>query len=292
MTDSSESGSTSMSAGGESGSTSMSAGNESGSTSMSAGDENGSTSMSADSRTRTADPDSHDVWQDRTRVFLQPIAAPSILGLFGFAGATMMVGAWQAGWYGSPLTPLILFPFALTFGGLAQFMAGMWAYRARDGLATAMHGMWGAFWLAFGLLFLLVDLGAFPGGITPALGGTLQGFAFWFVVLCVITALGAFAALAENLGLFLTLALLAVGSGFTAAGWFAASMWPLRVGGWLFVFSAIVAVYTAGAMMLENSYGRTILPLGKYHAKDNIPGRRASRPLEYKHGQPGVKVGQ
>src|SRR5881398_446818 len=27
-----------------------------------------------------------------TRVFLQPIAAPSILGLFGFAGATFIVG--------------------------------------------------------------------------------------------------------------------------------------------------------------------------------------------------------
>src|SRR5436190_23519200 len=87
------------------------------------------------------------------RIFLQPIAAPSILGLFGFATATMMVAAWLAGWYGSPASPTFLFPFAAMFGGLAQFLAGMWAYRARDPVATAMHGAWGSFWLAYGLLF-------------------------------------------------------------------------------------------------------------------------------------------
>jgi hypothetical protein len=30
-------------------------------------------------------------------VFLTPIAAPSIMGLFGFMIATLMLGAWQAG---------------------------------------------------------------------------------------------------------------------------------------------------------------------------------------------------
>jgi len=31
------------------------------------------------------------------------------------------------------------------FGGLAQFLAGMWAYRARDGIATLAQGTWGAY---------------------------------------------------------------------------------------------------------------------------------------------------
>jgi succinate-acetate transporter protein len=63
-----------------------------------------------------------------TRGFLQPIAAPSILGLFRFAGATSMVAAHMAGWYGSTQSGTYLFPFAAMFGGLAQFAAGMWAY--------------------------------------------------------------------------------------------------------------------------------------------------------------------
>src|SRR5205823_13948107 len=88
----------------------------------------------------------------RPRVVLQPIAAPSVLGLFGFAGATLIVASNLAGWWGSETSTPYLAPFAATFGGLAQFMAGMWSFRARDVLATAMHGMWGAFWIAWGIL--------------------------------------------------------------------------------------------------------------------------------------------
>ena len=40
-------------------------------------------------------------WRNHARVFLQPIAAPSILGLFGFACATFMVTAHLVGWYGN-----------------------------------------------------------------------------------------------------------------------------------------------------------------------------------------------
>ena len=36
-------------------------------------------------------------FRETTRVMLQPIAAPSILGLFGFAGATFMVAARPGG---------------------------------------------------------------------------------------------------------------------------------------------------------------------------------------------------
>lgn len=72
-------------------------------------------------------------------------------------------------------------------------MAGMWAYRARDGLATAMHGMWGSFWMAYGLLSLLFAVGtlAEPKPAFVELG-------YWFIVLAVITWVGTVAALAEN----------------------------------------------------------------------------------------------
>src|SRR4051812_19689486 len=118
-----------------------------------------------------------------TRVFLQPIAAPSILGLFGFAGATFIVASQLAGWWGDADSPLYLAPFAATFGGIAQFMAGMWAYRARDAVATAMHGTWGAFWIAYGVLNILVAAGALraasPAWHDPELG-------FWFFALAAI----------------------------------------------------------------------------------------------------------
>jgi uncharacterized protein len=222
-----------------------------------------------------------------TRIFLQPIAAPSILGLFGFAGATFIVAAHAANWYGTTTSPEYLFPFAAMFGGLAQFLAGMWAYRARDGVATAMHGMWGSFWLAYGLLNLLAATGAItlPTGKFPELG-------YWFVALAVITALGAVAASAESVSLFTVLASLAVGAGFLAVHYLTGTGWWETAGGWILIGSAIAATYTAGAMMIEGAWGRVLLPLGKLAKEPNIPGRRVTRPIEYEFAEPGVRQGQ
>jgi succinate-acetate transporter protein len=71
------------------------------------------------------------------------VPAPSILGLYGFAAATFMVAAHMAHWFGGALTDFYLVPFAAVFGGVAQFCAGMWAYKAKDGVGTAMHGTLG-----------------------------------------------------------------------------------------------------------------------------------------------------
>jgi succinate-acetate transporter protein len=214
------------------------------------------------------------------RIFLQPIAAPSILGLYGFAGATLIVAANMSGWYGTPTSAMFLFPFAAVFGGLAQFMAGMWAFRARDGLATAMHGMWGSFWMGYGLLNLLFATGTLvePTGAFPELG-------WWFIVLAAITWVGAVAALGENWVLTGVLGFLAAGATVAAAAFISNNTGLEAIAGWLFVIAAVIAWYLASAMMLAGSYKRTILPLGKYTSLE-------AHPVQYTHGQPGVKVGQ
>lgn len=226
-------------------------------------------------------------WRAQTRVFLQPIAAPSILGLFGFAGATFIVAANLAGWYGGPGTGKYLFPFALTFGGIAQFTAAMWAYRARDGLATAMHGMWGAFWMAYGILWAFQAAGAFS---IPA--GEFDAFGFWFLALGAITLCGAIAALFESLALFSVLATLAAGSAFFAIHLLTGIHGWQTVAGWVLLASSWLACYTAFAMMLEGAAGKVILPLGAPRARANIPGRREHVPLQFELGEPGVRRGQ
>ena len=70
-------------------------------------------------------PDEAAAWAERSRIVLMPVAAPSILGLFGFAGATFMVASLLAGWWGGPTSAPILAPFVFFFGGLAQLLAGM-----------------------------------------------------------------------------------------------------------------------------------------------------------------------
>jgi uncharacterized protein len=228
-------------------------------------------------------------WTERSRVVLTPIAAPSILGLFGFMGATTMIASWMAGWYGDATTPGTVWPFALTFGGIAQLLAAMWCYRARDGVGTAMHGLWGSFWIGFGILAGLAQAGLHP----PLLLTTDPSFAWWFIVLAAVTAMGTLAALGQNLALFATLAALTAGSVFAALGFYGVGMgWTFTTAGWVLVGSAGAAFYTASALMLAESFGRTILPTGALTKSANIPGRMPMRPMEYPLGMPGSKVGQ
>jgi uncharacterized protein len=224
----------------------------------------------------------------RPRVYLQPIAAPSVLGLFGFAGATFIVASHMAGWYGNASTPGYLFPFAAFFGGLAQFTAGMWAYRARDAVATAMHGTWGSFWLAYGLLQLLVVTGVLQTG------GTLDhALGFWFIVLCAITFSGMLGAVAEgNIGVAAVLGVLAAGAGLAAVAFLSSSTGTEHAAGWVFVISAALAWYVGTGMMLKGAAGQIVLPLFKTDKASNTPGAKPTRAIQLEWGEPGVKKGQ
>jgi len=221
--------------------------------------------------------------QSPARVYLQPIAAPSILGLYAFAGSTFIVAAHLAGWYGGERTPAYLLPFAAVFGGIAQFAAGMWAYKARDGIATAMHGMWGSFWVGFGILELLLVTGTLtrPRPFTE--------LAYWFVALAAITLMGTIAAAAENLALTSVLGTLTLGSIAAALAEFVGSTpghgWD-AIAGWIFIVSAVLAWYTASALMFEGIYGRAVLPVGMTKKAQHEPA------VVTGEGEPGVAKGQ
>lgn len=233
--------------------------------------------------------ESYEGWTHRSRIVLSPIAAPSILGLFGFFTATIMVGTNLAGWWGGPDAGLSLWPFALMFGGVAQLLAAVWSFRARDGLAVGVHGAWGSFWIAWGVMQILVMTGMMTA---IPLGTSNIAFAMWFVPLAALTGMAAFASLSESLGLFVVLAALAGGSGVFAAGLWAGNVTLDRIAGWLFVISAAAAWYTASAMMFSSTTGRTVLPLGKWKADANVPLRAPVTPIEYAAGEPGVRLGQ
>jgi succinate-acetate transporter protein len=231
----------------------------------------------------------YQAWLARTRVFLTPIAAPSIMGLFGFMIGTVMLGAWQAGWYGTTATPLIIWPFAMVAGGIMQSIAAVASLRARDGVATAVHTAWGSFWIAWGIMQLLVAthvMRAIP------LGAVNASFGFWFIALTLVTVWGMLGALAQSGLLFIVLGTLSAGAALTAAGMFAGSLGVIQAGGVLYVISAAAAWLTAGAMTVEHAFGRTIIPLFKWSKAANIPGRAPTAPISYPAGMPGVRVGQ
>ena len=230
-------------------------------------------------------------WAEHTRVSLSPVAAPSILGLYGFATATFMVAANLAGWFGTDSSQLIVFPLAMMVGGLAQFMAGMWAFRARDGLATAMHGIWGSYWLGYGVYMMLVATTVLPAPSASPLAQV--GFGYWFIVLAAVTWAGMVAAVAVNAALTGVLGTLAAGATLLAIGWVGSLTALVPIGALVLIVSAVLAYYTASAMMLQSTYGRHVLPVGAPRraaaaGSDSIP----SQPLAYEIEEPGVKHGQ
>lgn len=233
-------------------------------------------------------------WRDgfaRPRVFLQPIAAPSALGLAGFSVATFMVAVVQAGWWGNWHAIPVIGLFAMTFGGIGQFAAGMWSYKARDVVATVAHGAWGSFWMAFGILSLLIIVGKVPA---PAPGVSDAALGLWFFGLAYITFIPAVAAMGHNLGISAVLWTLAAGSALSCAGWFTGGIgsgW-LGAGGVLFVISAGLAAYVVTALCLTSVTKRTILPLFEYKKAANVPGRQPLEAVELPWAEPGIKQGQ
>lgn len=65
-----------------------------------------------------------------------------------------------------------------------------------------------------------------------------------------------------------------------------------KVGGYVTMASAFTAFYAASAMMLASTFGRVILPTGKYRKDANVPGGTHMYPIQFALGEPGVKQGQ
>lgn len=229
------------------------------------------------------------LWKDHTRVFLQPIAAPSILGLFGFSVATFIVTAYLVGWYGTASSPLLIFPFAVAAGGIFQGIAAWWSYRARDGLATAVHGIWASFWLAWGFVQFMIALHLIPA---PARNAVVPALAYWFFALAAVTGAAALASLGENLGMSLVLFPLAAGSALLGVFYIVGGYFWIHVGGYVTMLSAFTAFYTATSMMMASAFGRVILPIGKLRKDANVPGRQPNYPIQFELGEPGVRQGQ
>ena len=94
------------------------------------------------------------------------IADPAPLGLAGFAATTFLLSAANAGWM-TKATTMAFLGYAFAYGGLAQFLAGMWEFRNRNVFGAAAFGSYGAFWMGLGLWVLLVVNPTLAAAKTP-----------------------------------------------------------------------------------------------------------------------------
>jgi succinate-acetate transporter protein len=158
----------------------------------------------------------------------------------------------------------------------------MWAYRARNAVAASINGSWAAFWLGWGVLWILVVAG---DATVPAPAHTFPSLGMWFMYMAVITWTTAVAALARGFGAFAAQAVLGAGALVAALALLHGNLGLRHAGGWLFVAAAGMLFYLGAAIMLDNVFGKHVLPTLRRH--DVQP-----EPVQVEGGDPGVKVGQ
>ncbi|MGZ0151274.1 acetate uptake transporter [Kribbella sp. WER1] len=181
------------------------------------------------------------------------IADPAPLGLAGFAMTTFVLSVFNAKLISNTTLEAVVLPLALFYGGLGQFMAGMWEFRKGNTFGALAFTSFGAFWLSFAayVKFVLPGLGA---NASTATG-------LFLLVWTIFTAYMTVAAARVNaavLGVFVFLTLTFL---FLTIGEFATSATVTKVGGWLGLVTAVVAWYASFAAVTNFTWKRTLLPV-------------------------------
>jgi succinate-acetate transporter protein len=187
------------------------------------------------------------------------IADPGPLGLAAFALTTFLLSLFNAGLAPEALEPAVL-PLALFYGGIAQFVAGVWEFRKANTFGATAFCSYGAFWVAFAAYVQFIEPEMMASGvteaqITTATGLFLIGWAVFTLYMLIASLRTTGALIGVFATLFLTFALLAIGdlTGVDALA---------TAGGFTGLLSALIAWYASAAVVTNATWGRTVLPVG------------------------------
>jgi succinate-acetate transporter protein len=194
------------------------------------------------------------------------IADPAPLGLAGFAATTFLLSAANAGWM-TRATGGAFLGYAFAYGGLAQFLAGMWEFRNRNVFGAAAFGSYGAFWIGIGLWVLLVVNPAVAAAKTPAgLAATLTAVNHdkgWILLtFAIFNTYMLILATQINMAVFLVFLTLELTEIILFIGNFANNSGTIKFGGYVGLLTALVAWYTSAALVSRGMGGRLKLPVG------------------------------
>ncbi len=204
---------------------------------------------------------------DEQRPLAQPPAAdPAPLGLAAFALTTFVFSLVNAGIIQQGPDPSqqivnLFLPLALIYGGLAQFVAGILEFRTGNTFGVAGFGSYGAFWISLGVMNLM----ARQGIIAETRLAEAQGW--FFLGWAIFTAIMLIATFGLNVGLIVTFALLLLTFILLTIGDLQGGHegpgrpWAIA-GGYVGIITAIAAWYVAAADVINDTFGRTVLPVG------------------------------
>jgi uncharacterized protein len=188
----------------------------------------------------------------------KPLADPAPLGLGAFALTTFVLSAHNA--FGAKTVPLLaFFGVAVFYGGLGQFMAGLFEFRNKNVFGATAFATYGAFWMALATFVGLILFGKVVAkDIAPSLGWILLAFAIFNTYMLLWSTRVSGAVFAVFLTLEVTEILLFIGN-FNGD---AAGAGIVQLGGYAGLVTAAVAWYASAAGVVNGMAGRPVLPVG------------------------------
>ena len=181
-------------------------------------------------------------------------ANPAPLGMMGFGLTTILLNLQHAGVVaqGSPVVTL-----GIASGGVAQLVAGVMEWRKRNTFGTVAFVAYGLFWLSLVALLVAPRLGLSDAADRSGMAAYLFVWGLFTVVLFVATLKMNRAVMGVFFALTLLFFLLAVADATESGA-------IQRIAGWEGIVCGLGAIYVGAAQVLNEVWGRTVLPLGPF----------------------------
>jgi uncharacterized protein len=181
------------------------------------------------------------------------IANPAPLGLMGFGMTTVLLNLHNAGLFG--LGSMIL-AMGIFYGGLAQVLAGVMEWKNGNTFGTLAFTSFGFFWLSLAGLIILPAI-----GIATTTENASTAMASYLFMWGIFTALMFFGTLRTNVATMFVFASLALLFLLLGLGDVTGNADITHIAGLEGLVVGFAAMYTAIALLLNESFGRTILPV-------------------------------
>ena len=180
-------------------------------------------------------------------------ANPAPLGLLGFGMTTVLLNLHNAGFY--ELNSMVL-AMGICYGGAAQIIAGAMEWRKGNTFATTAFVSYGLFWLSLVALIALAKLGWGATSNDTAMAAYLGMWGLFTAIMFVGT-------LRLNRALQVVFGTLAILFFLLAYGDYTnASTGFKHFTGYEGIFCGFSAIYAGLAQVLNELFGKTVLPLG------------------------------
>ena len=180
-------------------------------------------------------------------------ANPGPLGLMGFGMTTVLLNIHNAGFF--PISAMIL-AMGLFYGGAAQVIAGILEFKKGNTFGLTAFTSYGFFWISLVALIILPELGVAEP--TP------PAFMAWYLIMWgIFTGFMFIGTLRGNKVLQFIFASLTVLFFLLAIGDLTGSKLITHIAGFEGIICGLSAIYLAMAEVINEQYGRTVLPIGE-----------------------------